>query len=497
MQQQIGFCSTADGARIAYATVGSGPVLIFAQFAPSHLGLEWEEPRVRDFWEAVGRHHLVVRYDKHGCGLSDRNRTDFSLDSEARTIDALVKKLELKSFVLWGHGGMGGAAAIVYAVKSPDRVSHLILSNALAQWHGAPGWGSVSSDTFLALARSDLRMASLSMLERALGSAFDASAQQWFLRVWREGIAPETLDELFGAQVWNMDLRELLPKVSLPTLVVHYRNNASIPFEAGRELAAGIPDARFVPLEGGAHFFYFGDTRPLRRAIAEFLGDPIEEVGRPLSDSAKFSSAPEAMQGIFRREGEFWTIACSGEVFRLKDVRGLAYIAYLLGHPGEEFHVLSLASKTDGKQGEAEELAEPATEEQAMQSDLTVGRMGDAGEMLDAQAKAAYKRRTAELREQLDEARELNQLELVDRLEDEIETLGRELSRAVGLGGRDRRAASAAERARINVTRAIKIALERIAEHNPALSALLTSSIRTGTFCSYTPNSRLPASWQL
>jgi hypothetical protein len=79
----------------------------------------------------------------------------------------------------------------------------------------------------------------------------------------------------------------------------------------------------------------------------------------------------------------------------------------------------------------------------------------------------------------------------------EIETLGRELSRAVGLGGRERRAASASEPARINVTRAIKIALERIAEHNPALATLLTSSIRTGTFCSYTPDSRLPASWQL
>jgi hypothetical protein len=152
--------------------------------------------------------------------------------------------------------------------------------------------------------------------------------------------------------------------------------------------------------------------------------------------------------------------------------------------------------KNGGKQGEADELAEPATEEQATQSDLTVGRMGDAGEMLDARAKADYKRRTAELREQLEEARELNQLELVDRLEDEIEAVGRELSRAVGLGGRDRRAASASERARINVTRAIKVALERIAEHNPALATLLTSSIRTGTFCSYTPDSRLPASWQ-
>ena len=80
MQQQIGFCTTNDGVRIAYATVGTGPALVVANHAPSHLGLEWEEARVRDFWEAIGRHHLVVRYDKHGCGLSDRNRTDFSLD---------------------------------------------------------------------------------------------------------------------------------------------------------------------------------------------------------------------------------------------------------------------------------------------------------------------------------------------------------------------------------------------------------------------------------
>ena len=126
MQQQIGFCSTADGARIAYATVGTGPALIYAQWA-SHLELEWEEPRVRDFWETIGQHHMIVRYDRHGCGLSDRSRTDFSLDSEVRTIEAIVKELGLKSFVLWGQGGMGAAAAIPYAVKFPDRVSHLIL----------------------------------------------------------------------------------------------------------------------------------------------------------------------------------------------------------------------------------------------------------------------------------------------------------------------------------------------------------------------------------
>jgi hypothetical protein len=218
----------------------------------------------------------------------------------------------------------------------------------------------------------------------------------------------------------------------VPTLVAHYRDNRAIPFEAGRELAAGIPGARFVPLEGDAHAFYFGDTRPLLRAVAEFLGDPIEGDRRPPVDSAKSQSASEPQGGVFRREGEFWTIACCDKTFRLRDVRGLAYIGYLLGHPREEIHVLSLASKAGGTQDDSAELV---AEEQVTQPGLTVGRMGDAGEMLDAQAKADYRRRTAELREQLEEARELNQLEVVDRLEDEIEAVGRELSRAVGLGG--------------------------------------------------------------
>jgi len=343
---------------------------------------------------------------------------------------------------------------------------------------------------------SDWRMAQLTLAEAALGSAFDASQLQWYMRVRQEGVTLEIVDKLLPLW-WNTDVRDLLPRVSVPTLVIHYRDDRFIPFEAGRELAAGIPGARLVPLEGDAHFFFFSDTRPLRRVIAEFLGDPIGEAGEPRTDAVKSQPSTEATQDVFRKEGEFWTIACWDKTFRLKDVRGLAYIAYLLGHPREEVHVLSLASKNDGKQGETDQLAETPSEEQATQSDLAVGRMGDAGEMLDAQAKAAYKQRTAELREQLEEARELNRLELVDQLEEEIESVGRELSRAVGLGGRDRRAASASERARINVTRAIKIALERIAEHSPALATLLTSSIRTGTFCSYTSDSRLPASWQL
>src|SRR5258707_14612918 len=119
MQQRIGFCPTADGARIAYATVGAGPALVVAAAGVSHLELEWEESRVRDFWETIGQHHMVVRYDRQGCGLSDRNRTDFSVDSEIRTIEAIVKELGLKAPVRWGQGA-GAVPAIAYSVESRD-----------------------------------------------------------------------------------------------------------------------------------------------------------------------------------------------------------------------------------------------------------------------------------------------------------------------------------------------------------------------------------------
>jgi pimeloyl-ACP methyl ester carboxylesterase len=195
-----------DGVRIAYATVGSGPALVVVTNSPSHLELEWEEPRIRGFWEAVGQHHMVVRSDKHGCGLSDRNRTDFSLDPDVRAVEAIVKELGLKSFVLWGQSVMGGAAAIAYAVKFPDRISHLILTNAQARWHGSPAFGS-SEEEVRALVLSNRRMGALALAECMLGSAFnDASALQWFLRFREEGLAaPEILYQLMSAQLWDMD----------------------------------------------------------------------------------------------------------------------------------------------------------------------------------------------------------------------------------------------------------------------------------------------------
>jgi tetratricopeptide (TPR) repeat protein len=199
-------------------------------------------------------------------------------------------------------------------------------------------------------------------------------------------------------------------------------------------------------------------------------------------------------QAIFSREGDYWTIAYEGKTARLKDVKGLQYIGYLLAHPGKEIRALDLAARASGS---GEDVADAASAEDASRTGVVAGDLGHAGEMLDAQAKAAYQRRLSQLEEELEEARELRNDERIAKAEDEMEALGRELRRAIGLGGRDRRAASSAERARSAVTRAIRSALERVSEQNRELGRLLTTTIRTGTVCLYLPDERFPVSWRL
>jgi tetratricopeptide (TPR) repeat protein len=200
------------------------------------------------------------------------------------------------------------------------------------------------------------------------------------------------------------------------------------------------------------------------------------------------ASPPRHVRALFRREGEYWSVVYEDDAFRLKDSKGLHYLARLLAAPGEELHALDLASGGLSHVGAVEA---PTVEE------LEVSSLGDAGEYLDAQAKAAYRGRIAELQEEIEEAQAWNDPEKGAKAREELDFISRELSAAVGLGGRDRRVASSAERARVNVTRAIKAALTRIDAHSPALGAHLERTVRTGTFCSYSPDPRLDTAWEL
>ena len=226
-----------------------------------------------------------------------------------------------------------------------------------------------------------------------------------------------------------------------------------------------------------------------RHPGAPALSQPRDEPGLPPPDAGQ----PTA-DAVFRPEGEYWTVSFAGETCRLKDARGLHYIAYLLRQPRQEVHVITLITMSAGMSEEPAE-AHPF-EDHSSPIEHSEG-FSDAGELLDPQARAAYKQRLSELREELAEALRFSDLGRSEQLTAEIDFLTQELARAVGLGGRARRMGSAAERARVNITRAIKIALRKISEHHPALGQHLATTLKTGTYCSYTPDVRMPISWQI
>jgi hypothetical protein len=210
------------------------------------------------------------------------------------------------------------------------------------------------------------------------------------------------------------------------------------------------------------------------------------------------STSPE--QAIFRKEGEYWAIGYGRKSFRLKDTKGLGYLAHLLRHPAAEFHVLDLAGGVAGQREDDETNQSvcglPRGEQDLEKAGIHIGTLGDAGEMLDEQAKVAYRHRLSELRKELEEAKEVGNVERAEKAEQEIDALTSELSRAVGLGGRNRRAASASERARQSVTKTIKAVVERIMQSDTALGDLFSRRIKTGNFCSYLPDPDFPIAWE-
>jgi hypothetical protein len=213
---------------------------------------------------------------------------------------------------------------------------------------------------------------------------------------------------------------------------------------------------------------------------------------RRLADLIEDAAAPEVCGNLFRREGEYWTVCFAGSLARLADAKGLRVLARLLADPGREFHAVDLEAAGSRAERPAPSAARGGPGELPVRPDL-----GDAGELLDTRAKAAYKARLDELQAELDEAERFGDPGRAAQAGTERDFLAGELARAVGLGGRDRRAASHAERARLNVTRAIRAAMANLARANPSLGRHLAATIHTGRHCSHTPDPRAPITWEL
>jgi pimeloyl-ACP methyl ester carboxylesterase/DNA-binding CsgD family transcriptional regulator len=266
-RQQIRFCVTPSGVRVAYATVGRGPALVVPAAWLGHLELAWQDPAVRAFHAPLAAHRTVVRYDKPGCGLSDPWPGRQTLDTDLEVLQAVADHLRLDRFDLLGIS-MAAPVSAAFAARHPDRVGRLVLYGGYADGHRI-------ASAEVAAAMLDLVRAHWGLGSDVLADVFlsdgSAEAKAQFARLQR-GSAPAPLAAELLAQCYELEVGQLLDRVAAPTLVLHRRGDRAIPFRLGRDLAARIPDARLVTLEGRSHLPHVGDAAAVVRAILGFLG---------------------------------------------------------------------------------------------------------------------------------------------------------------------------------------------------------------------------------
>jgi pimeloyl-ACP methyl ester carboxylesterase/DNA-binding CsgD family transcriptional regulator len=257
VEQQIRFCSTGDGVRLAYATHGHGPPIVKAAHWLTHLEYDWRSPVWRHWLQELGTGHRVVRYDERGCGLSDREPHRLTLDAFVEDLATVVDAAGLERFALLG-ASQGGAAAIAYAARHPERVTHLVLYGAYARGRMRRAVSAEQREE-AALLQSLVRVGwgrDDPVFRRVFTSRFlpEGSPEQmaWFDELQRVSATPASAERLRA--VWaQIDVSDLLERIESSTLVVHVRGDAVVPFEEGRRLAARIQGARFLPLEGRNH----------------------------------------------------------------------------------------------------------------------------------------------------------------------------------------------------------------------------------------------------
>ena len=280
LHQRLRFCTSADGTRIALASMGSGPPLVRAGHWLSHLEFDAESPVWRPWLEELSRRHTYVRYDQRGCGLSDRDVPNQSLDAWVSDLEAVVAALDLKRFVLFGLS-QGGAVALAYAARHPERVSRLVLMGAYAR--GARQRAATPEERLEAETLVNLIRVGWGRDNAAFRQLFTnqyipegtAAQHQWWNDLERLSASPEGAARLLDA-VHRIDVTELAGTVRVPTLVLHARRDARIPFEEGRQLAALIPDARFVPLDSANHVLLQGEPawQTFTDTVREFVSEP-------------------------------------------------------------------------------------------------------------------------------------------------------------------------------------------------------------------------------
>ena len=267
MEQEIRFVDV-DGKRVAYATLGEGPPLVFSARWITHLEDEWELPDARRFFESFAQSYRVVRYDRIGAGLSDRSLPGLpSLELEARTLEAVLDASTDGPAILFACSCAGFTAAL-FALDNPERVSKIVFFGSYAARDDIP---EATRRSLVDFVRANWLLAS--QMLAGLFAPHASGDEISRLSSHKRRSADAEVAAAFLELDLEADQRELLPLVTTPSLVLHRRGDRAVPIGRGREVAALLPNARFVPLSGDGHLPWVDDQRDLHRALAGFLDE--------------------------------------------------------------------------------------------------------------------------------------------------------------------------------------------------------------------------------
>jgi len=267
MEPQIRFCTSADGTRIAYATLGEGPALVLVPPWGANLERDCEHPDCNAFLQRLSRGRLYVTFDRRGVGASQWEVDNFSLEAQVADVVAVVDHLKLERFDLWGHLD-GAAISVAYAAQNPQRLSRLVL------WAVYPCGVEIvrpgAARGLVELIRGNWSLARRTIADTVFPSG-PIELQRWFSESFRQAMSAEVAAKCVEFLA-TVDVRPFLPRVTVPTLVFHRRGDRNAPIVAGRAAAALIPDARFVALQGDINHPYLGDTSFLE-TMTQFLDE--------------------------------------------------------------------------------------------------------------------------------------------------------------------------------------------------------------------------------
>jgi pimeloyl-ACP methyl ester carboxylesterase len=276
-RQEIRFCVTNDGVRLAYATVGNGHPIVKVADCFNHLDFEWDSPIWRHWVRELGNNFSLVRYDGRGSGLSDWEVEDVSFEAWIHDLETVVDAAGLEKFALMGHS-QGGAVAIAYAVRHPERVNHLILWGGYARgaYHrDIPDAVEVrrALETLVQLNWGRTNPSFFQMVtDLYIPEKATPEEQSWFRDLQQVSISPDNLVRYMRA-CDDINVRSILSTLSVPTIVFHSDRDKIAPPQEGRILAAGIPNARFVPLASANHVLLADEPawKVFREELTSFL----------------------------------------------------------------------------------------------------------------------------------------------------------------------------------------------------------------------------------